>query len=281
MKITLLFNSFGNYHRQNVAVDSFRHLRQLYPDTIQLKNLQFVDEKDTFQNPYPDIDVDFCLRDSKSLNKNFTKKLPVFADVFAHSVDTDSDYFIIVNSDCMVMPIAIQYILDHKPKAWACSRMDINPIPSFQNILNQQVTPVYYEVGGFDMFVFEQKFAKDNTNFDLFYQNYLMGQPVFDVVMAGYMKVFGDNTPLGNGFPPVLFHIKHDSQWRVENSPEKDWNLQITKENHLNNIMYNIMVFNLTQNLLRRTAPYFNQKPEERTIEKIFFDTLNIKNNLL
>jgi hypothetical protein len=279
MIINIIFNTFGAYHRQNIAMDSLRYLRQLYPDTIRLYNLQFRDEKYSFTDHYPDIEKKFVLSNSLDVVPGSTKKLPLMNEMFNAGLELDGDYFCFVNSDIILMHNAIQFILEKKPKAWVCSRMEILNIDSFQNIINQQITPKYYEVGGFDFFVFSKDWAAENRS--LFQQPFLMAQPCFDPVWAGYIKVFGDATLIGNKFPPYLFHIEHNSDWKTQSTPEKAWNMKTIRDDKLSNVMYNVMAFNLSQNLFRRRPPYFNIPKEEEAMEQMFFYELNITRPLL
>jgi hypothetical protein len=53
MKIKIITNTFNDYHRQKVAVDSWLHLKNLYPE-MEVINLQFFDEQEQFSNFYPD-----------------------------------------------------------------------------------------------------------------------------------------------------------------------------------------------------------------------------------
>ena len=48
MNILLGANTFGNYHRQNVAVDSWIHLRKKHG--VKLCNIQFKDEENSFKS---------------------------------------------------------------------------------------------------------------------------------------------------------------------------------------------------------------------------------------
>jgi len=47
MKIVIGTNTFGKYHRQDVAVESWKHLSD-----VKLVNVQFEDEKDSFNVQY-------------------------------------------------------------------------------------------------------------------------------------------------------------------------------------------------------------------------------------
>lgn len=278
MKIKIITNTFGNYHRQNIAVDSWRLLRNEFPDNIELIDYQFISAPVT---NYPDLTVRAVLSDSKPDIEGATKNLPYMNEIFENALKEDCDYFIITNSDVIIMPSLIRYILDRKPLAQASSRLDIEHIDSINSIINKQVRPVRYEIAGFDTFVFQKEWAEKNAA--LFETKYLMGKPLYDVVWAGYIKIYGGNEPLGNGFPPFCFHIHHGIGSVTESCPERDWNIGLTKANDRNILVCNAMVFNLLHNLTRRTpaGAFLNQTPEERVIEKAFFECMRIDRNLL
>lgn len=282
MKIAILFNTFQAYHRQNVAVDSWRHLKKLFPDVVDLYNIQFKDEIGEFQNPYPDISVKYALSNSQEEIPGATKKLPFMNEMFNTGLDIDCDYFIITNSDVIIMPHLIEEIIAKKNiKAKAYSRLDIQEIDSFQRVLEQKVTPVRWEIAGYDSWTFDKKWAEENKK--LFQTPYVMGKFLYDVVWAGYIKIYGGNEPLGNGYPPYCFHIWHGISAVTTECPEKDWNHDLTKENDLNTMMCNAMVFNLTENLVRRTpkGAFLVPASNERIMEKQFFDCMRIDRNLL
>ena len=274
----IISNTFDNYNRQTVAVDSWRYLKNLYPE-IEIINLQFKDEENEYHNFYPDLTTKFSIvESSKTLLPNAEKKLPCVRDLFNAGIEEDCEYFITTNADVIIMPSLIDYIKNNKPDAMACSRLDIEEIDSFQRILDRTVKPVRWEPAGYDTFVFKKEWAVKNKQY--FQNPYFIGKPKYDVVWAGYMKIFGDNTPLGNGYPPFCFHIHHGNSSCYLESVEKDWNHGILKTEHLDCLMHNIMVLHLKMNLLKRTpwGSFLNISDNERKFEKDFFETLSIHN---
>lgn len=280
MKINIIANTFSNYHRQNVAVDSWRNLKRLFPENIEIFNFQFIDEESTYVDHYTDLTTKFVLSNSQKDIPDAQKKLPFMNEMYSHALELEGEYFVITNSDVIIMPKLIEFILNEKPKALPCSRLDIQNIDHFNRIHAQQIIPVRYEIAGFDTFVFEKSWAVDHQH--LFADKFLMGKFLYDVIWAGYMKVYGDNQPIGNGFPPYCFHIHHGTDAVTSDCPERDWNHARALSSDLNILMCNVMSFNLTQNLMRRTpyGAFMQQMPNERAIEKALFDNLNINRNL-
>lgn len=279
MKIALITNTFSDYLRQKIAVDSWIHLKSLYPD-LQLINAQFSEDYN-IPTPYPELETRYVLSNTQKKIPNATKNLPLVKELFQCGIHTDAEYFIITNSDVIIMPSLIQTIIENKPVAWACSRLDIEPIDSFQRILDKNVKPVRYEIAGFDVYSFQKEWAINNIQ--LFSDDFVLGKPLWDVAWAGYCKIFGENFPIGNGFPPHCFHIHHGIGSVMQSCPERDWNIGVAKNTPMTTLMINAMVFNLTQNLMRRTpaGSFLIPKDNELVIEKVYFDCLNIHRNLL
>lgn len=277
MKIKIITNTFEKYHRQDVAVQSWLHLQKLFPE-IEIINLQFADETD--KKYYPELDTKYVLNhSSQTILTNSTKKLPLVSEIFQHSITEDCDYFIITNSDVIIMPNLIETIVQNRPKAMACSRLDIEDIYSYQEVINRNVKPVRWEPAGFDVFIFQKEWAEKYKQY--FSSQYFLGKPKFDVVWAGYIKIFGDNSPLGNQYPPHCFHIHHGNSSCYIECVEMDWNHKLLETNHIDALMRNILLLHLKMNLIKRTpwGSFLNIPKEETTFEKDFFETLNVHNH--
>jgi hypothetical protein len=276
MKIKIITNTFQQYHRQNVAVDSWIYLTKLY-DNLEVINYQFVDEKHEYEHVYPSLKTKFCLtKSSKSLIKDCNKKLPCVSEIFENSLSEDCEYFIITNSDVIIMPSLIKYIIDQEPQAMACSRLDIEDIKSYDSIIQQQIIPVRWEIAGFDTFIFNKTWAEAHK--EKFKTDYFLGKPKYDVVWAGNMKIYGDNTLLGNSYPPYCFHIHHGNESAIIDCIEKTYNEnQVLVEKH-DNLMYNIMSLYLRLHLIKRTpfGSFINLVDKEKEFEKNFFEILNV-----
>lgn len=276
MKIKIITNTFQKYHRQDVAVQSWIHLTSLFSD-IEIINLQFSDE--TENSFYPELTTRYVLDDnSTKFISESTKKLPCLNEMFLKALAEDCEYFIITNSDVIIMPSLIEYIRNKKLSAMACSRLDIEDIDSYQEVLDKNLKPVRWEPAGFDVFVFQKEWAVKHQQY--FKSTYFLGKPKFDVVWAGYIKTFGDNSPLGNQYPPYCFHIHHGNSSCYLESVEKDWNHNLLKNNPMDALMHNIMVLHLKMNLLNRTpwGAFLNIPEQETKLEKEFFEILNVYN---
>ena len=277
MTITLITNTFSNYQRQNVAADSWRRLKAQFPGIVKVVNLQFADEQEGYVDHYPDFETVFSLtRSSQTVLPNASKKLPFISDLFAEGLKQDSDYFIVTNSDVIVMPSLIQYIIDNRPAAIPCSRLDIEPIDSFNRVLMQEIRPIRWEIAGFDTFVFAKTWAE--TYKEHFLKDYFLGKPAFDVVWAGYIKLFGNNVPLMNDYPPKCFHINHGISSVTTECAERDWNLALVKANVLDTLMNNVMFLHLKNNLLRRQpwGAFLYPSENEKAVERSFFDVMSV-----
>lgn len=285
MKILIGTNTFGNYHRQTVAIDSWQYLVEQCvtnydaPYSVSLVDIQFRNEEKTFvKNPF--LKTVFPLEcSSKDWVDGATKKLPVISDVIysIYEEAVDYDYFIYTNSDVIIMPNLLDYILNNQPDAMACSRLDIQNIDSFQSILDQKVTPVRYEIAGFDTFVFKKSWFEKNKD-ELLRGVYFIGKPLWDVILAGKIKILGDsNVELGNGYPPYCFHIHHGLDSVTTECPEKSWVEDQMKRLPFDHLVHNMMFYHLKNNLIKREPWGSFMKPQkgEKEFEKSYFDVMN------
>jgi hypothetical protein len=279
MKILIGTNTFGSYKRQDIAVESWLHLKTLYPDNVDLIDIQFKKDEATFEKKY-DLKTVFPLRcSSKTWVHGSEKELPVVADLIVsiHREAENYDYFIFTNSDVIIMPHLIKYIMEKKPTCMACSRLDIDNIVSFDSVKAQRVTPVRYEIAGFDTFVFEKKWFEKNMD-ELLRGVYFLGKPLWDVILAGKMKLLGDDTPLGNDYPPYCFHIHHGLDSVTTECPEKTWAEDQMKHSIFDSLAHNIMFTHLKMNLLKRQpwGSFMQLAPNEKEFERNFFNLLNL-----
>ena len=274
MKILLGTNTFGNYKRQDIAVQSWKKLKEIFPDTVELMNIQFEDEMESFNDPYG-IPVKYVLkRSSLNLVPNATKKLPLVNDIFAYLCAYSSDYFIFTNSDVIINKNLITYIMEKQPECFACSRLDIQEIDDFSELRTKAV-PVRWEIAGFDTFVFKKSWFLENQKL---FNDYLLGKPEFDHVYAGIIKCFGDNTPLGNQYPPFCFHIHHGLSSVTTECPEREFNEKTMKTNPLDTFASRVVYFNLKYNLLQRKpwGSFLQYDVQEREREKRIFSAFNV-----
>ena len=273
MNILLGANTFGNYHRQNIAVDSWIHLREKYG--VKLCNIQFKDEENSFKSEYDILDIFSLKRSSKSDIKDNTKKLPYVNDIisslYKEARRDNCDYFIFTNSDVIINSNLIRYIKGNKPKAFACSRLDIEEVESFQDILNKNVTPVRYEIAGFDTFVFHVDWYKKHSSL---FRDYFLGKPVWDQVYATMLKIYGGNTPFGNGYPPYCFHIHHGISAVTTECPEQQFNIKNKEDSYLDKLTCKIFDTYLKEYLMHRTpwGSFIKPISNEDQSEQIFFN---------
>lgn len=274
MNILIGFNTFGSYKRQNIAVESYKHLATLFPNVVSLLDVQFKDEKNTFSSPYG-IDVQFSLdRSSLDVTTGGTKKLPFVNDIINALAEKNCDYFIFTNSDVIINKNLIDYILAKKPECMACSRLDIADIDSFES-LKTQIAPVRWEIGGFDTFVFKRGWYEIHKHL---FHDYLLGKPYFDHVYAGLMQCYGDGTPLGNQYPPYCFHIHHGIGSVLQDCPERDFNKGTFENNQLDKFMSKVIHFNLQYNLMRRKpfGSFLYYDPNEIQFQTLVFKNFNL-----
>jgi hypothetical protein len=279
MKITIITNTFQKYHRQNIAVESWLYLKALFSDMVDIKNLQFTDEKGIFTNEYENIPTHYILKNSsRTFIPNSFKKLPVFFEMISKGfeISENSEYIIYVNSDVILLPRLISYIQNHKPDCMAGSRIDISHITSFNDVLEHNVVPIRNEIAGFDFFVFKkgwfQQYEKELNS------QFVIGKPLFDVDYAGLMVLLGNNFHIANTYPMMALHIYHGNESVTTECPEKEWNYKVHEDNLLFKIANNIIFYNLQTNLCKRTpwGTFMNPNINEQETQSVFFNTMNI-----
>lgn len=275
--VTIVTNTYQKYHRQNVAVDSWVHLRSLFPKQLHIINFQFLGDHD-FSDYYNQIQTSFYLeRSSQTLEPHSIKKLPVLYDIIEAGFNmSNSEYVMYTNSDVILLPRIIEYIIKETPDCMACPRLDIQNVDSFQDILDSKVTPVRHEIAGYDVFCFQRQWWERNKQY--FNHAFVIGKPLFDVDFAGLMVLFGNKYYIGNSFPAMALHIHHGTDSVTTDCPEKTWNEDIHKNNPLLQIANNVMFYNLQHNLCKRKpwGAFLQPQKNEREFQDTFFDCINI-----
>jgi hypothetical protein len=277
-QITIVTNTFGKYKRQNIAIESLLHLKKTFP-FINIYNFQFKDEEKTFQDSYEGIDTLFDL-DSSSLTymKDAKKKLPVFSEMIFKGFNYgDPDYVIYVNSDVILLPRLIELILKESPDCLTGPRLDIEDnLQSFQDVLDDKVTPQRVEIAGYDFFVFKKEWFNENKKY--LHSKFLIGKPFFDVVYAGLMVIFGKKYMIYNDFPMLALHMAHGNASVTESCVEREHNENVHTSNPIFNLAGNIMHYNLQHNLCKRKpwGVFIKPQDNEQDIQHTFFDVMNI-----
>jgi hypothetical protein len=284
MKIVIGTNIFGNYKRQDIARDSWIHLQQKHPEVV-FHAVQFEHEKqdsNTGLTEYQDFKIDpiFGLtRSAKSFIPDATRELPVLKDILdilyqKYKDDTNVTHIGYVNSDCMITSTLIDHLHSNEVKALAVSRMDIQPVESFKQVRENGVSPTRIEIAGFDSVIFSKRWWEEHNHL---INNYIIGQPYYDQVLAGIISVTG-GTIYNDSKKPILCHVQHDIKW-MDDTPEKRWNDQMLKSNPFDHLCFNIIHFHLQYNLVKRKpfGAFIQPEKDETGFTRAFFDTLSLK----
>jgi hypothetical protein len=267
MKITIGTNTFGNIHRQNIAVESWYALRDKFD--IDLYDFQFVDEQKSFSKNY-NLDTIFSLKRSSADLFNNGKKLPYVNDIISDLSDNcKGEYFIFTNSDVIIMPSLINLIKESEPDCISCSRLDITNVSSFEN-LKSEANPVRWEIAGFDTFVFKKQWYLRHKQL---FQDYFLGRPAWDVVYTGLMKVYGKDFYIGNYNPPLCMHMHHGLASTINETVEKDFNINNCNLRTIDNFMGKMMGCYIHRYLIRRQpyGAFLHPIANEQEIEKDYF----------
>lgn len=259
-RITIAVNTYGQETRHQVAKDSWKYLTYKY-DNVTLKDYQF----DAL---------------SSSMNDGIgNKELPYITSIL-DAASKDSEYIIYCNNDIILSDKIIKRIHEEKPKVgFACSRMDIKPVDSFDDF-KANVVPIRWEIAGFDAFVINSKWYDFNK--DLF-QPYLIGMPYWDQVYATILKIYGGDE-FGNKYIPCCFHVKHPETWQNEKCNEKQWNRNLCIDTPLDWLCLRLFDKYLRSTLIKRYpfGSFLKISDSEFREEVEFFDTFNhLKNTPL
>jgi hypothetical protein len=265
MNILIGTNTHGRYTRQDIALASYKHLAEQYD--CEVVDVQFTDHTEQL---YDVRTLPVLNRSSKDVTDG-DKRLPFVNDILNVLATREYDYFIYVNSDVILTNSIIKRIINEQPDCFACSRVDIQPVSTFQQIVDKQVEPIRYEIAGFDAFVFKTDWFRDNSHM---FNDYLVGQPCWDQVYATIMRVFGSSR-FANQFPPCCFHVKHDPTWQLDSkSPEQKFNHASVELNPVDRMAFKMFDNYLRGVLIHRKQPGLFMTPvdNEQQIEQQYFD---------
>jgi len=272
--IYLAFNSFTPDLNQQIALDSWRYLQDV--ELIKgIYDVQFAD--DPIINHHDVNTIHSLERSSLDLCNNGKKKLPIVCDIIQSVIErcNADDYIIFTNNDIIINKNLIKYINENTPDAVVCSRMNIQPINSFNDILNKNVVPDKIEIWGYDTFVFRAGWWSEYSKY---FNEYLLGMPVWDNIFACIIKLFGGNYDIGNTAPPFCFHVTHAPTWQMGNdTPERAYNHSLLDSNKLDRLFMGI-IDNWHLNYINKRRPagkFFNTIPQEKELEYGIFNILH------
>lgn len=279
MKILIATNTFGVNIRQNIAVESLHHLHKIYPDTVDIIDVQFTN---TPYVTYYNLKVLPLLSTSSRDWCGGDKELPIFSDIMSilHGYAKENGYthWGFVNSDIIVMPNLITHLLEKNVSSMACSRVDISYIHSFQQILNKNFTGEFrWEPAGFDTWIFNTQLFEQHKE-ELLKGVMFLGMPEFDVLLTGKMMILDPTCELHNEYPPKIFHQSHQSTWVNKESKEKEWNMKQIKNNKFDHLVYNMMYYHLQYNLSLRLpwGKFTNIPNKEKEFTRNYFQSMNL-----
>lgn len=277
-KLLIGVNLFGECRRQNIARDSWIHLQHKYPDKIEFNAIQFKWERDTFIDC--GITPKFVLeRSSKDIVLGGTKELPILRDILeylAMVIDGEDEYshFGWINSDIITTNILLDYLMNNDINALAVSRLDIKDANSFVDITNNGIQVIRNELAGFDAILVSKEWWQKNRNL---IGHYAIAVPNFDQIIAGIIAVTGGEI-YNNPQLPMICHIQHPIKWGAD-SPEKQWNINLMKNNPFDHLCFNMMHYHLQKNLALRKpwGAFMIPQPGEKEFTQEFFDIFSLE----
>ena len=273
MKILLGTNIFGNNPRQDIARESWMHLQQQYPDLIELGALQFPFEN-TGKISRFGIPAIFNLEmNSRWMIDDSEKDIPSIKDILdilykKVQEDDTITHIAYINSDCILTKHFIDYMQQNDVPAFAASRLDIEPVNNFKEITQKGINVIRGEPAGFDLVCYKKEWWKEHKHL---HPELLIGQPLFDVLYAGIIMLYGGKL-LNDPQKPIICHIQHENVSHKD-SVEKRYNENKIKNNAFYQLVVNMMYYHLQFNLLTR-KPWGKftviQKGEKEFTENFF-----------
>jgi hypothetical protein len=215
MKINIGTNIFGNDIKQSLGLEPQYRLKKKYPDIVNLYAFQRKAE----ENISPLHETKLLTRDSRDFVEGGKKTTPCVKDIFDGLAETNCDYMVYTNSDILFSYNFIKYILEGDYTAYACSRMDIEPI----NSLKDKMIQFRYEIAGQDTFVMKKDWYIKKRHV---IKDYLIGSIWYDTALTCILKQHGNNDLIVNDYPVQIAHIHHG--WGSGHpSPENTYNTNL------------------------------------------------------
>ena len=144
--IAIGINIFGNYHRQDLCVDSLIRLQDKHPN-VKLFNIQQPTgspiDHELFETLYDNG------RTAAKTVENGTMNMPMVRDFFDVLSEVDEcEYFIFLNSDVILTSKIIKLIDEGDWDSICMSRLTIKDIESIDD---EDISHEHYQIAGFDV----------------------------------------------------------------------------------------------------------------------------------
>lgn len=269
-------NLFGSYSRQDVAVDSWFNLQKKYPNEIEFRAIQFKDDVSQYEDKIKHAYV--LSRSSLDFVENGTKKLPFLKDILMEGFylaekDESITHIGWINSDIITTTLLVEEMKHNQHTALAMSRLDIEEVINFGDVLKNGIKIIRNEISGFDACIVSKEWWYKNRHL---INEYFISQPEFDPILAGIIAITG-GTIYNNTKNPLICHAMHPNQWQGD-SPEKQWNQNMRKNNPFDHLCFNMMHYHLQKNLCNRRPWGAFKEPQNGELEftKDFFDIFSL-----
>jgi len=237
MNLAIGINIFGDSHRQTVAINALKKIKQKFTN-ITLYNI-------TFQNE-PNTDSDFThlpllTRTCKDVIQDSTKSKPLAVDMFNALSTVDCDYFLFCNSDILLSSKLIKLILKQEYETYCVSRHDTHPISS----PDDEIKPYRIEIAGFDAWAVKKEWWVNNKNL---FSNFIYAEHLWDVFFT--LQMFNYSKCLLCNKEFYIAHEKHEIGWN-EHSPEAKYNSSLWEQTPYPANWHNFIF----KNLVKRQPP--------------------------
>lgn len=259
MKISIGINIFKENSRQDLCIESLLKCKNIFKNSISLFNLK-EEGSDFNNNGFTDLLSIKKARLACNYIPKCTQPLPIVRDFFDSLSKTECDYFIFLNSDIIIHPRFIRFVLNQDYDSICGSRLAIKQPKTIYDTVEHS----HYQVAGFDVFCVNKEWWLKNRNS---FPEYIYAISAWDVDYGARMMNMS-NCYFYNKHPYDIFHCIHDEKSH-NNTPEREYNMNLF--NNLNKDIsskWNTYLHNVL--LKREGVNYITPHKNEIELERIY-----------
>ena len=296
MNISIGINSFKHENnlnsREKNCLDSLKKVKELSNHNISLYNISFVDDNIEYKDFQPLSKLKLSsdkvikeyfkhegLQNEYNLKKNDidnnTKKLPIINEILDILSETDCDYFLFLNSDCILTPAFNKLKIENYDSYSLCRANTDDTINSLSDSVELEAISVHGVDG---LLIKKDTWLSIKNNFEKF----ILGRFYWDSYFSAKLKLLSKSKYL-NKTPFLLLHENHSNRddMHIENYYAED----VFKRDMLVSHLWFKFANYLEKRQTKGKAKWFIPLPDEDKNEDSLFTipsaTLPINNNFI
>ena len=296
MNISIGINSFKHENnlnsREKNCLDSLKKVKELSNHNISLYNISFVDDNIEYKDFQPLSKLKLSsdkvikeyfkhegLQNEYNLKKNDinnnTKKLPIINEILDILSETDCDYFLFLNSDCILTPAFNKLKIENYDSYSLCRANTDDTINSLSDSVELEAISVHGVDG---LLIKKDTWLSIKNNFEKF----ILGRFYWDSYFSAKLKLLSKSKYL-NKTPFLLLHENHSNRddMHIENYYAED----VFKRDMLVSHLWFKFANYLEKRQTKGKAKWFIPLPDEDKNEDSLFNipsaALPINNNFI